>query len=451
MFNLQQIAAIVDGKILRKSEARVARVVHDSRLVMPGDLFIALKGERTDGHSFLAQAFSKGACGAIISDEKTIPGNACNIILVDDVIIALHALATAWRNELHATFVGVTGTCGKTTTRSLLYHLLKGSTSVYSAQGNYNTEIGLPLAVLGMPRNAEVGLFELGASGPGEIAPLARLLSPRIGLITLAGRGHLTGFGSVGAVAQEKWDLVRSLPANGRAFVNADSPPLAALADAYTGAMTTVGIDNGDLRGMVTFTDKGLVVDTQSPQLHLETRLLGAHNATNILLAVTAAVELGLSPSKIEERIKTFSPFPHRLNLIPAPFGYILDDSYNANPESTSAALMALANLEVPVEQRAFVFGDMLDLGQDSPRYHDEVIKLALELGIAPIFPVGERASQAARRASCQRSLIFCEREELARCIRAHLPDTKTALLVKGSLAVGLTEVVGRLGSHLYS
>lgn len=442
MFTPQQIAKIVSGEILRKSEGRVARVVHDSRLVEPGDLFIAIKGERADGHAFLEQAFSTGACGAIISDATAIPRNARNLILVDDVIAALQTLAAAWRKELDATFVGITGTCGKTTTKSLLYHLLEGRMNVYSAPGNYNTEIGLPLAVLGMPQEAKVGLFELGASGPGEIAPLASLLSPHIGVITLAGRGHLIGFGSVAAVAQEKWDLVRALPASGRAFINVDSPALAALAATYTGAITTVGIDNGDLRGKISSTEGGLVVDVQAPRLHLKTRLLGAHNATNILLAAAVALKLGMSAQEIEARVATFSAFPHRLNLLSVPFGYILDDSYNANPESTRGALIALAGLELQVEHRAFVFGDMLDLGEDSPRYHDKVIHLALELGIGPIFPVGNQSTRAAKRACRADSFVFCKGEDLARCIRTHLPDGKIALLVKGSLAVGLTRIV---------
>ncbi len=445
MFTPQQIAEIVKGRILKGCDARVARVIHDSRLIEPGDLFIAIKGERTDGHAFLAQSFSRGACGAIISNETSIPGKARNLILVDDVIVALQTLAAAWRNKLDATFLGVTGTCGKTSTRSLLYHLLEGRMSVYSAPGNYNTEIGLPLALLAMPQQAQVGLFELGASGPGEIAPLASLLAPSIGVITLAGRGHLTGFGSVEAVAQEKWDLVRALPPHGRALVNVDSPPLAALATTYTGNMTTVGVQGGDLRGKTSFSEGGLVVDVQAPRLHLETRLLGVHNATNILLAAAAALELGMPAQEIEERVATFSPFPHRLNLFPVPFGYILDDSYNANPESTRAAIETLAELKLPTKKRAFVFGNMLDLGENSPRYHDETLELAVQLGIGPIFPVGDLATQAARRSASTSSFIFCKRESLARCIRAHLSGGKTILLVKGSLAVGLTRVVEQL------
>ena len=446
MFTLQQIARIVEGRILTESDTTVARVVHDSRLVKLGDLFIALKGERSNGHAFLAQAISRGACGAIISDEATGgPDNASNLIVVDDVIAALQTLAAAWRKQLNATLVGITGTCGKTTTRSLLFHLLKGGMDVYSAPGNYNTEIGLPLALLGMPRKAKVGLFELGTSGPGEIAPLASLLSPHIGVITLAGRGHLTGFGSVEAVAQEKWALVRALPPLGKALINVDSSPLAALAATYTGNMTTVGVHHGELHGTISSAEQGLVVDVQAPRLHLKTRLLGAHNATNILLAAACALELGMSAQEIEERAATFSAFPHRLNLLSVSFGYILDDSYNANPESTRAALMTLANLKLPMKRRALVFSDMLDLGEESPRFHDEVIELAIKLGIDPIFPIGDLATQAARKSASTRSFIFCEKEDLAGCIREHLTSEKSVLLVKGSLAMGLTSIVEQL------
>ena len=444
MFPPRRIAEITGGRLLRERECALTRVIHDSRLVEGGDLFLAIIGERTDGHAFLAHAFQRGACGAIISDEGAVPNGAFNLIVVSDVIEALHSLAAAWRAGIDAVFVGITGTCGKTTTRSILHHLLQERMNVHSSPGNYNTEIGLPLSLLGMPQSAEVGIFELGASSPGEIVPLASLLSPSIGVVTLAGRGHLQGFGSVEEVATEKWELLRTLSPDGKAIVNVDSPPLAALLEEHEGSVKTVGVGRGDLCGSIISEKGGLIIETDSPRLHLETRLLGAHNATNILLAAAAALELGLPPGEIEARIKTFSPFVHRLNLIAAPFGYILDDSYNANPESTRAALIALANLDLPVQHRAFIFGEMLDLGKDSPRYHDEVLALAIELGMSPIFPVGDLATAAAKRHAASAPFVFCEKWDLACCVREHLPQD-TALLVKGSFAVGLTRVVNQL------
>jgi UDP-N-acetylmuramoyl-tripeptide--D-alanyl-D-alanine ligase len=414
-------------------------------MVEPGDLFVAIKGNRVDGHAFLKQAFYRGACAALISDKSAITENATNLILVRNVVDSLQKLAVAWRQELDATFVGITGTCGKTTTRSLLVHLLEEETKVYSAPQNYNTEIGLPLALLEMPKDARVGVFELGTIKPGEIKMLASILEPRFGVITLAGRGHLTGLGNVESVANEKWDLIRALPKDGRAFINTDSPPLARLIKTYTGKMTPVGTRNADQSAQISYADNGLVIDTQKPRLHLETRLFGKHNATNILLAAAVALELGMSAETIEERIRTFSPFPHRLNLVEAAFGYILDDSYNANPESTTSALMTLAELKLPVDRRALVFGDMLDLGQNSQQLHDEVIAYCLKLGIKPIFPVGELATEAARRASSAGSFIFCKRDDLASCISSSLADKETILLVKGSHDIGLTSIVEQL------
>lgn len=445
MFSPKQIARITQGKLLKQKSSKVMRVIHDSRMVEPGDLFVAVKGNRVDGHAFLKEAFHRGACAAIISDELATPEDGTNLILVDDVIDSLQKLAVAWRQELDATFVGITGTCGKTTTRSLLLHLLEEEMEVYSAPENYNTEIGLPLALLGMPRDARVGIYELGTIQPGEIITLARILAPKIGVITLAGRGHLTGFENIESVANEKWDLIRALPEDGAAFINIDSPPLAKLANTHTGKMTTVGLNKADLSAQVSYTDSRLVIDTKKPCLHLETRLLGKHNATNVLLAVAVALELGMLEERIEKRIKSFSAFPHRLNLAKAAFGYILDDSYNANPESTRAAIMTLADLRVPVKRKALVFGDMLDLGANSQKFHDEVIALCLELGIQPIFPVGRLATEAAKRASSTSSFIFCKRDNLASCISSSLADQTSLLLVKGSHGLGLTSIAQQL------
>ncbi len=461
MFSIVETARIVEGRLLRGSGATPQRAIHDSRLVRKGDLFVALTGARTDGHTFLEEAFARGACGALVSRTPVtaaIPASGRNIIVVEDTLYALQVLAAAWRRELRATFVGITGSYGKTTTKSLLSHLLKEGFNLFCAPRNYNTEIGLPLALLEMPADAQVGVFELDASGPGEIGPLAALLAPRIAVITAVGRAHLAGLGSVEGAAQENWDLVRSLPPEGRAIVSIDHPELArfvACKEERTIAIrpitigtTTIGDRRAALQGRVTAARAGITVEVDAPPLHLKTALLGRHNATNILAAVAAALEFGVEPAVIERRIRTFTPFPQRLNLIPAPFGHLLDDTYNANPDSTTAALRTLAELDLPVARRGFVFGDMLDLGEDSARYHREVVDLALALGIAPIFPVGERAEQAAREAgknSPDDTFILSPFEELAGRIRETFGGERSILLIKGSRDLGLERLVARL------
>ncbi len=440
MFSVAECARILDARILRGEEARPARVIHDSRAVEPEDLFVALKGTRTDGHAHLEEAFSRGAGGAIVSDISSIPGNARNLILVDDTREALIRLAAAWREKLSASFIGITGTCGKTTTKMLLGHLLSAGHEVFVAPRSYNTEVGVPIALLSMPQSAKFGVFELGASAPGEIAPLARLIRPEIAILTMVGRGHLAGFESVEEVVREKWSLVEGLPKGGTAIVNLDSTPLAQRANAWEGQSITVGTRGGDLQGKIVSVFPRLLIETD--RLRLETQLLGVHNAGNILTAVACALHLGVSGEIIEEQIRTFLPPPHRLNLIPASFGYILDDTYNANPDSTAAALRTLA--EFPGKRKAFVFGEMLELGRNSIRYHREIIDLALSLGIFPIYPVGEiPIAVAGERKS--KKICIVTRESLPERIESDLVSGGNILLVKGSHALRLDRLVDRL------
>ncbi len=439
---------MLNGHLLRGREETPLRAIHDSRLVQKGDLFVALKGARTDGHAFLEEAFMRGACGALVSETGTIPENGRNLIVVEDTQVALSSLASAWRSELPATFVGITGTCGKTTTKAILAHILERDLRVFSAPHNYNTEIGLPLALLAMPSNAQVGIFELGASAPGEIAPLAALLAPQIAILTMVGHGHLSGFGSIETIAQEKWELVRALPSQGSAIINLDCPELSRFADGWPGEIISVGLQGGMVHGKVVGARPGLIIETENPPLRLETNLLGRHNATNILSAVACALELGLAKETIENRMRTFKPFLHRLNLLPAPFGHLLDDTYNANPDSTRAALFTLASLDLPTDRRGFVFGNMLDLGEDSPRFHHEMIDLALRLGIGPIFPVGDLATEAARGAvkdTPTGTFIFSSQEGLADSVRKALKGKRNIILVKGSRDMNLDRLVTEL------
>jgi UDP-N-acetylmuramoyl-tripeptide--D-alanyl-D-alanine ligase len=448
MFPIAEIARILGGDLVKETGETPRRAIHDSRLVREGDLFVALEGAHTDGHVFLEEAFAHGACGALVSEARAIPKSGRNLIVVENTLEALQRLASTWRRELPATFIGITGTCGKTTTKALLTHLLRGDLDTFSAPHNYNTEIGLPLALLEMPSCAQVGVFELGTSAPGEIAPLAALLSPEISILTMVGRGHLSGFGSVAAIAEEKWELVRALPKNGTAIVNLDCPELSRLATGWKGEVISVGLHGGKVDGRIVGTCPGLIIEMEPPPLRLETTLLGRHNATNVLAAVACALELGLAPETIEKQVRTFKPFPHRLNLLSTSFGYLLDDTYNANPDSTRGALFTLAEFDLDIAQRAFVFGDMLDLGEDSPRFHCEMIDLALRLGIEPIFPVGDLTTAAAREAAKNApagTFVFSPREELAGSIQKALTRDRNLLLVKGSRDMHLDQLVEQL------
>jgi len=204
------------------------------------------------------------------------------------------------------------------------------------------------------------------------------------------------------------------------------------------------------VRGKIAHAVPNLSMEIREPPLRLSSPLSGRHNATNMLAAVTGALYLGVSSRTIEERVATFEPVSHRLQLLPVPFGYLLDDTYNANPEATAAALHVLAELDLPVERRAFVFGDMLELGEDANRFHREILELALRLGVFPIFPVGELATQAVTdtgKAISEGAFFVAPKGELADHIREHLPGSQNLLLVKGSRRLGLERLVGQLTS----
>lgn len=449
MFSVEKIAQIVGGELLRRESAIPTRAIHDSRLVERGDLFVTLSGLRSDGHRFLADAFNRGASAAIVSDASSLPCNASNIIRVANPALALQQWATAWRDTLDATLVAITGTNGKTTVRALLAHLLSAQGIVYASPHNYNTEIGLPIALLSMPANAGIGVFELGAEQPGDIATLARVLRPHLGIITSVGPGHLDKFGTVDAVASEKWSLVEQLPENGTAIINADVPILLGLAKTARTSVTTTGLNKGDIRGHVVQTVPSLEVALEDPVVTLTTSLAGAHNAGNLLLASVAAHKLGMSWPSIADQATSFEPIPHRLNPIRVPFGTVLDDVYNANPASMRAALEVLAAFGDDRAMRIFVFGEMLGLGADSEFFHRKIAQLSLDLPIDAILPIGDAAVAAAASASTTSEgsgnprVIVLPRSEIAGWIRNRM--TPMVVLVKGSRALALEDLVDEL------
>ncbi|MEW5826589.1 MAG: UDP-N-acetylmuramoyl-tripeptide--D-alanyl-D-alanine ligase [Candidatus Bipolaricaulota bacterium] len=445
MFSLDDVARAIGGR----REGRRASVVPsgfsvDSRRVQPGDLFFALPGARVDGHAFVGDAFARGAVAAVVSDLSVAASDQAELIWVDDVRRGLVSLARAWRERLSAPLVGVTGSNGKTTTKALLAHLLGGPPASYASPENYNTEVGVPLALLSMPETAAVGVLELAADRPGDLAPLADLVRPSAALITSVGPSHLDGFGTVDAVATEKWTLAEAINPGGWVLANADSPQLRERAAAGLRAeLVTVGLEHGDVRGHIQQAVP-LVLRVERPRLALSTNLLGAHNATNVLLAALAALRLGASAADVERRAATFGPAAHRMERRRARFGVVLDDVYNANPSSVAAALDVLVGCRA-AGQAVFIFGDMLGLGEGSARLHDETVRRALSLAVDAIYPVGEAAAAAARRVGDPRILVL-PRERVAVHVAKRLADTTdAAVLVKGSRGVGLESLVDEL------
>ena len=448
MFSVEKVARIVEGELLRGGNQSPARAIHDSRLVRPGDLFVALPGHRSDGHRYLVDAFDRGACAALVSDTGSLPSNARNLIVVNDSQLALQQLASAWRDTLAGTFIGITGSNGKTTVKALLGHLLSAHDSTYTSPLNYNTEIGLPVALLSMPVDARFGVFELGAERPGDVRRLARILRPQFGVITSVGPSHLDGFETIDAVASEKWSLVEDLPKDGMAILNADSSYLLQRTSTAKMPVISTGLTGGDLRGQVIQAAPHLEVELEEHNVTMTCPLIGTHNANNLLLAAATANALGMSWDLISTTAASFEPTPHRLNPIRTSFGTILDDTYNANPASMTAALQMLAAFGDKDSARTFVFGEMHELGGDTERYHREIVRLALSLPIDVILPIGKAAIAACRAADASK-VVLLPREEMGRYLARQpaprRPAQSTVVLIKGSRVLELETLVEEL------
>ncbi len=472
MLTVAEIAEACGGRLHRPQEkARPSGFSIDSRTLEPGELFIALPGQRTDGHRFLAEAFARGASGALVRAEALadLPaGIGQNLIAVDDTLRALQQAARAYRDcfvgARHAVplLVAITGSAGKTTTKELLTHILRlAGRRVYGSPGNYNSEIGLPLALLNMPAETEVGVLELALQRPGEISQLARILKPTLGLITTIGDAHLGFFRDREELAEAKWELITALSPEDLAVLNSDCPLLAerlarapcrvlsyAIDDSRASTRASA-IDDSSLEGL-RFTRRGRGMPRPYT---VQTRLLGRANVYNVMAAAAVAEALGVDAPTMQRAMASFEPMAHRLQLQRSErFGWLLDDSYNASPQATREALQTLARLSVPSYQKVFVFGGMLELGEHSAQAHRAIAaEIAHLKAIDRFFGLGELAAETGRtlRAEyawpAERVKLAKSLAELVDAIARELPQQKNLVLIKGSRAMELDLLVEAL------
>lgn len=454
--SIDWIAWVTGGKLQRYRHASIASFSIDSRTLRPGEFFIALKGERTDGHLFLKEAFRRGASGALVSRDIELEEGFYNIIRVEDTKAALQELARAYRDRFDIPIIGITGSSGKTTTKELLFAILTERFRAYRSPGNYNTEIGLPLAILGMPVESEVGVFELGLQRPGELGLLAEILKPTLGIITTIGDAHLGFFRDREELAENKWELIAQLPRDGPAVLNFDSPHLRRrIGPLGHDCVISFGIGNEVDYRAVEIDDtrlEGLRFTLDSPQggFRIESRLLGRFNIYNILAAAAAALELGASPEDVREAVARFHPLPHRMGLQRSLVGLIIDDSYNANPSSTKEALATLARLRTD-RRKVFVFGGMLELGGRAVEAHREIAEVIDGLRLDMVFTLGELAGETGRVLVGwgweEQVLMTDDKDKLREALISRLVDDRNLILVKGSRAMELDRLVVNLCS----
>ncbi|MDP9400132.1 MAG: UDP-N-acetylmuramoyl-tripeptide--D-alanyl-D-alanine ligase [Actinomycetota bacterium] len=421
-WSAQRMAEAARGDVVRAAPGGPERAVVDSRAAGPGDLFVGLPGARVDGGRFAGRALDAGAWGVLVAPEHAagLEEGQGAILTASDPLGALQRLATAWRRALAAQVVGVTGSTGKTSTKDVLRAMLAPQRRVVATEENLNTEIGLPLTVLGAPAGTEVLVLEMAMRGAGQIAELARIAEPDVGVVTNVGPVHLELLGTVERVAAAKAELLAGLRAGATAVLPAGEP----LLDPHLRADLTT----------VTFGPGGDVEDLGAVEL----AHASAHMRLNALAALAAARALGVEPrGRLDVRLSALRgqrlELPHRV--------LVIDDCYNANPMSVRAALDDLAaTAAARGGRRLAVLGDMLELGPGERRFHEEAGARAREDGVDVLVAVGSRAAHMVAPFGGEAHPVPDAARAAALVPRLVRPgDT---VLVKGSRGVGL-EVVG--------
>ena len=441
-WDAHQVAHAAGAQLLRGSEPGAegpARVTIDSRDAGPGSLFVGLPGEHVDGGSFTAGALSQGAWGALVAPEHVdeAPPQGGAILAAADPLAALQRLARSWRRELGAKVIGVTGSTGKTSTKDLLLGTLSPYRLTMASQANFNTEIGLPLQILAAPAGTEVLVLEMGMRGPGQIAQLAGIAEPDVGVIVSIGPVHLELLGSIEAIAAAKAELIAALAPGAVAVVPAGERLL--LPHLRDDVRTVTFGPGGDVV-LASESETRVEVDAGGERIGFEVDFTEAHLRHDLLAAVAAARAVGVRPGGRLEL--ALSPGRGQRRLL-ADGVTLIDDSYNANPVSMRAALDALA-ATVTAGRRVAVLGDMLELGPGAERFHEEIGAYAD--GIADVLvTVGPLAAAMAGRFHGER--LHADDAVGAAALLPALLRAGDALLVKGSNGVGLRLVCETLAA----
>jgi UDP-N-acetylmuramoyl-tripeptide--D-alanyl-D-alanine ligase len=447
MMDTASAARAVDGRVIG-GNVRFARVTTDTRTLAPGDLFVALAGDRFDGHDFVAAAFERGAAAALVAAERT-PALSGDLIAVADPLAALGRLAAHWRARFAIPVIVVVGSNGKTTVKEMIASVLRahfGAAAVHATRGNFNNAIGLPLTLLALRPEHRAAVVELGMNHPGETTTLAAIAQPTVALVNNAQREHQEFMLSIADVAAEHAALVRALPGDGVAVLNADDSQVAVWRDAARGHGRVVdfALDHAAaVRGRWRAEAAGGLLELAAAQGEAAIRLAvpGRHNAANALAAAAAALAIGVPLAAVARGLEAFRAVAGRLVPRPAPRNsLVIDDSYNANPDSVRAAIDVLAAMP---RARWLVLGDMGEVGEQGPAFHREIGEYARARGIDRLLTAGARAAASAAAFGPQAE-AFATVEALGERLAALAP-ADAVLLVKGSRFMRMERVVAML------
>jgi UDP-N-acetylmuramoyl-tripeptide--D-alanyl-D-alanine ligase len=457
ILTIEEVLRATGGKLLQgKGNAFFQGISTDSRTVTEGELFIALKGPRFDGHHYALEALKKKAGGVLIEEDMVgdIRWNGYRsraVIAVKDTLTALGDIARDWRRKYGTPVVALTGSNGKTTTKEMIAACLGTTFPILKTKGNLNNLIGVPLTLLTLTERERIAVLEMGMNVPGEIRRLTEIAEPDVGLITNIQKVHLEGMGSLERLKEEKGELFRRMRRDGTIVVNQDDPRVVDLASDYPGQRITFGIEHPSevmakeiqLRGAegTSFT---LILEGEVMEIHL--RLLGRHFVPNALSAVAVACLFGVEIKQAKEAIENFQSFPMRMEVIPLKGGKtLINDAYNANPYSMELSLETLA--EVRGKGRAIaVLGDMLELGNFAKEAHEQLGEKVSELAIDFLFALGEEAPIVVESAirhgfPIERTRVVESHSEAISLLR-QMVQNGDWILVKGSRRLAMEKII---------
>jgi len=445
-----ELAEMVGGEVLQGGAVETSSVVIDSREVKPDSVFFAIKGDRLDGHQFVAQALQT-ARGAVVSRPNGFPPGK-GIVRVADTTVALQHLARSIRERYDFTLIGITGSAGKTTTKEMIATLIGTERRTWKSWGNFNNLIGCPLCIDNTPDDAQVVVSEMGMNHKGEIAQLAGWTHPDVGVYTNIGPVHIEFFGTVEKIAEAKRELLENVKPGGTVVLNTDNEHVMRISKGFQGRKITYGIDHDAQYRATDIRERGLLgtrfaLNAEGARREFDLVLPGRHNLENLLAAIATARSLGISWEGVERGIREMKPAYHRGVVIPWRGATIYDDTYNSNPYALERTLELMAQAHVE-GRRIAVIGDMLELGEKELDYHrDAGRNIPREIDV--VVGVGPRSKallEGARAAGFAPDALH------------HFPDAQPAgaflidfirprdlVLVKASRGIGLDRIVTTL------
>jgi UDP-N-acetylmuramoyl-tripeptide--D-alanyl-D-alanine ligase len=440
---LSRVATFLSGAGEFDSMAVARGYSIDSRTVQTGDLFFAVKGERMDGHDFVSQALQKGAVAAVVRKDEVARFPAkTRLMVVDDTLLALQTLASAVRRLWAKPLIAITGSTGKTTTKDAIAHVLSSRYRILKSEGNFNNHFGLPLMLLKIEPEHDLAVIEMGMSHAGEIAALAKIAQPEIGVVTNVAPVHLEFFDSIAGIARAKYELIEALPANGTAVLNADDEYVSQFGRDFRGKIVMYGLGaSADVRAenIQSHGPEGSTFDVvvgscrETAELHL----LGTHNISNALAAIAVALERGMIPSAAVAALATLAPPDKRGQVVKLGNITVINDCYNCNPKALDAMVDALA--AAPAKRRVAVVGAMLELGPAGEQMHRQAGEHIAKKKIDVLLGVSGEAQamvDAAREAGTRAEFVATA-EEAGEWL-AHETREGDLVLLKASRGVKL-------------